>query len=198
MTTLTATILDGTLNAEDTAFDGGTPAWAGSFQDVSLQREDARSEGTEINGQAFVQGIELSGGFSASSDVVGSSLSGQEIDGNREYWFEALNFSGGGFDDSTGFTADFDRLATELKTETAHLSSATMIAGHQAFQEIVGMGQEAIPLILQDLERAPTQWFLALRSITRESPVRPEDRGNVEAMTTAWLDWGTRRRYIEL
>ena len=92
--------------------------------------------------------------------------------------------------------AEFERLAAEWKQETAHLSSMSMIAEHGAYREIIRMGKEAIPLILQDLEESRAQWVSALRSITGESPVAPEDRGDVEAMTAAWLDWGRNRRYI--
>ena len=51
-------------------------------------------------------------------------------------------------------------------------------------------------MILRDLEDSQAQWFRALRSIARESPVRHEDRGDIQAMTAAWLDWGKNRRYI--
>ena len=97
---------------------------------------------------------------------------------------------------TTETQSEFERLAAVWKQETAHLSSLSMIAEHRAYQEVIGMGKEAIPLILRDLENAQAQWFWALRSIARESPVRPEDRGDVDAMTTAWLDWGKRRHYI--
>lgn len=92
--------------------------------------------------------------------------------------------------------AEFEQLAAEWKQETAHLSSPNMIAEHRAYQEIIGMGQEAIPLILRDLQQTQAQWFWALRSIARESPIQPEDRGDVDAMTVAWLDWGKRHWYI--
>ena len=97
---------------------------------------------------------------------------------------------------TTDIEADFQRLATEWKHDTAHLSSPEMIAAHHAYQEIIGMGKNAIPFILRDLEESPSQWFWALRSIADESPVRPEDRGDVDAMTAAWLDWGRRNLYI--
>ena len=96
----------------------------------------------------------------------------------------------------TDTQARFERLAAEWKHETAHLSSPSMIAEHRAYQEIIGMGKEAIPLILRGLEGSQAQWFWALRSIARESPVRPEDRGDVHAMMIAWLDWGRDCRYI--
>ena len=90
----------------------------------------------------------------------------------------------------------FEKLTSEWKDETIHLSSPASIAMHPSYQQIIGMGTAALPLILQDLERAPAQWFLALRAIARESPVRSEDRGDIIAMTRAWLDWGKRRQYL--
>ena len=90
----------------------------------------------------------------------------------------------------------FERLASEWQRETAHLSSPTDIARHPSYQAIVRIGESAIPLILRDLEATHSQWFQALRAITQESPVRLEDRGDVVAMTNAWLDWGKRRQYI--
>ena len=97
---------------------------------------------------------------------------------------------------TTDIEAEFLRLAAEWKDETAHLSSPEMIAAHRAYQEIIGMGKDAIPFILQDLQKSPTQWFWALSSITRESPVHPEDRGDLNAMTLAWLDWGKCNRFV--
>lgn len=92
--------------------------------------------------------------------------------------------------------AEFDRLAAEWKRETAHLSSPLMIAKHPAYQEIVGMGTAAIPMILRDLQKTPALWFMALGAITGESPIRADDRGNIDAMRASWLNWGERNRYI--
>ncbi len=92
--------------------------------------------------------------------------------------------------------SDFDRLAAEWKRETAHHSSPMLIAEHRADQEVVEMGSAAIPLILRDLQTAPAMWFMALREITGESPIREQDRGNIEAMRATWIDWGKRKGYI--
>ena len=102
----------------------------------------------------------------------------------------------GGAAHGEGPRAEFEQLAAEWKQETAHLSSVSVIAQHPAYQQIIGMGKEAIPLILQDLRETRAQWFWALRSIARESPVNPEDRGDVDAMTDAWLEWGRRSQHI--
>ncbi len=96
-----------------------------------------------------------------------------------------------------GAEMEFKRLTAEWKQETAHLSAPNMIAEHRAYQEIIGMGKDAIPLILQDLKQTKAQWFWALRSIARESPIEPDDRGDVDAMTVAWLHWGRKHRYID-
>ena len=196
MTTFAPNKLDGTLAVGNADVDGETAIMGASFRIALLSPDNIQSEGTDTGGVSVVRALEPREQPSASSKVVRSNSASLENIENQAYWVQALAFVSGGVSDSVDTQTEFDRLATELKTQTAHLSSATMIAGHRAFQEIVGMGKDAIPFILRDLKHAPTQWFLALRSIARESPVRPEDRGNVEAMAAAWLDWGEQRRYI--
>ena len=118
------------------------------------------------------------------------------MSGDRNYLIHGLMF---GTSDGCAMTeaqAEFDRLAAEWKHETEHLSSSTAIVAHRAYQEIIGMGREAIPMILRDLEGTQAQWFSALRSIARESPIQPEDRGDIGAMAAAWLKWGKQRQYI--
>ena len=92
--------------------------------------------------------------------------------------------------------AEFDALAAKWQADTEFVSSPVTIAEHPAYQEIIGMGPEAIPMILRNLQETQAQWFWALRSIAGESPVKPEHRGDVDAMTADWLDWGRRRRYF--
>ena len=106
------------------------------------------------------------------------------------------SISSGPVGTATKAQAELELLTAEWKQETSHLSSPVMIAEHRAYQEIIGIGKDAIPFILRDLEESRSQWFWALRAIAGESPVRPEDRGDVDAMTAAWLDWGKRNRYI--
>jgi hypothetical protein len=93
-------------------------------------------------------------------------------------------------------TSRFRELSDQWKAETAFLSSSTDIAMHPAYQQIVGLGSAAVPLILHELEREPGHWFWALRAITGEDPVPASDRGRVKAMAAAWLEWGRRRGLI--
>jgi hypothetical protein len=84
----------------------------------------------------------------------------------------------------------FQRLAAVWRAETAYLSSLTDMTAHPAYREIVGMGREVVPLLLQDLEKEPDHWFTALSEITGANPVPPEDAGNLDRMAAAWLRWG--------
>lgn len=90
----------------------------------------------------------------------------------------------------------FRHLATIWRKECAHLSSIREMVLHPAYQQIVGMGPAAVPLIIRELEYKPDHWFWALRAITGEDPVLPEHRGKVAEMARDWLDW-TKGRGIE-
>lgn len=90
----------------------------------------------------------------------------------------------------------FYELKNKWEEDTAILSSVTEIAMHPAYQQIIGMGQDAIPLILAEMKKKPGHWFWALKSITGNDPVPPEQRGRVKKMTEAWLNWGIEQGYI--
>jgi hypothetical protein len=99
-------------------------------------------------------------------------------------------------EDTSELQRKFTALTERWRDETAMLSSAEMIAMHPAYQRIIGMGPEALPLILRELSREPGHWFWALSAITDENPVRPEDAGNLPRMSEAWLHLGRKRGWI--
>lgn len=90
----------------------------------------------------------------------------------------------------------FEQLAMEWKRETINLSSVQEIILNPAYQRIIGMGPDVIPFILQQLEKCPDFWFWALRSLTGENPVTRDMRGDVVAMTEAWINWGRENGYL--
>ena len=61
---------------------------------------------------------------------------------------------------------------------------------HPLYQRIIGMGEAAIPLILNEFDRQPNHWFWALHSITDEDPVPEDCQGNISKMASAWIEWG--------
>lgn len=84
----------------------------------------------------------------------------------------------------------FQDLSSRWRRETALHSSVTAIAMHPAYQQIIGLGERALPLIFGELHRAPDHWFWALQAITGENPVPDDHAGDLDAMTNDWLSWG--------
>jgi hypothetical protein len=87
----------------------------------------------------------------------------------------------------------FQRLAADWKQRSRHLSNTAQMAMLASYQRIIGMGTDALPMILEELERDPDQWFWALEAITDEDPVPPEAKGKVVQMAQAWIGWGKQR-----
>lgn len=121
--------------------------------------------------------------FAVSSGGIGAGASGDRpairgvIERNKADWFAAWS--------------------EVWKEETSGYSSINRKVEHPAFKAIVGLGEGAIPMILQDLRDSPAHWFPALKRLVGMSPVRPEHRGNVEEMRQAWLRWGREAGYLE-
>jgi hypothetical protein len=90
----------------------------------------------------------------------------------------------------------FRRLADEWKEQSRFLSNTAQMAMLRPYQRIIGLGLPAVPLILEELEREPDQWFWALESITEQNPVPPEANGKVRLMAQAWIDWGKQQGYV--
>ena len=89
----------------------------------------------------------------------------------------------------------FRLLAAAWDRDTALLSSMSEANSHPAYQEIIGLGPEVVPLLLRDLEENHTHWFAALRAITGANPVPKSAAGNVPKMTEAWLRWAKDNGY---
>ncbi|NEO53892.1 MAG: hypothetical protein F6K54_12860 [Okeania sp. SIO3B5] len=69
---------------------------------------------------------------------------------------------------------------------------------HPAYQQIIALGHDAIPLLLKELAQndEPDHWFYALIAITGENPIAEEQRGRIIEMKEAWIKWGKTKGYI--
>jgi len=83
----------------------------------------------------------------------------------------------------------FTALRTAWKDGTFFESSLSKIESHPAYRDIVALGPDVVPLIIDDLRTAPNFWFAALEELTGEDPVTPEMVGKVAAMSKAWVEW---------
>lgn len=89
----------------------------------------------------------------------------------------------------------FEQLAQAWRDEHRFMSSVTDMVLLPSYQRIIGLGPNAVPLLLRELERRPDQWFWALQAITAEDPVPADGRGDLAKMSAAWLAWGRQRGY---
>ncbi|NJM59876.1 MAG: hypothetical protein HC849_06245 [Oscillatoriales cyanobacterium RU_3_3] len=89
----------------------------------------------------------------------------------------------------------FHALASDWEQDVAGLSSTAQMSQHPAYQEIINMGTKIVPLLLSELKKNPVYWLSALSAITGENPIKPEERGRVKQMASAWIEWGRNRGY---
>lgn len=91
---------------------------------------------------------------------------------------------------------EFRELTEQWKRERTSTSFASDIAMHPAYQKIIGLGKDALPLILAELDRELDHWFWALSMISRDDPVPPESHGKMREMAVFWRDWGRKKGYV--
>jgi hypothetical protein len=90
--------------------------------------------------------------------------------------------------------AEFDSLVKQWQQETSFHSSLGEIFTHEAYQRIMAMGRDALPLILSELRRKPGHWFYALEKIAGDD--KAVGAKNFAAARAAWLEWGYKNNYI--
>jgi hypothetical protein len=90
----------------------------------------------------------------------------------------------------------FERLADGWNRDVQFMSDVGAIQSNPFYLAIIGMGNDAVPLILKRMQIQPNHWFAALSAITGVNPIKKGDRGNIPAMTAAWLSWGVRNGYV--
>ena len=90
----------------------------------------------------------------------------------------------------------FIRLRKEWILGTEKLSILSQIVLHPAYQQIIAMGPEAIPLILQSLEAKPDHWFWALKMLNDGVDVA-EGQDTLSGAAVAWLKWGREKGYLD-
>lgn len=78
---------------------------------------------------------------------------------------------------------------------------------HPSYVALVDIGEAILPLLLKDLasykfgpgrigDFDPWTHFTLLRLITKESPVREQDKGKLKPIQDAWVKWGKERGII--
>ena len=89
---------------------------------------------------------------------------------------------------------EFNELASRWYLATRKLSSADQIVLHPAYQQIIGMGKDALPFVFKELKKTRGHWIWALAMILRDDKAKPGMR--FREAVDAWLDWGTNNGFI--
>jgi hypothetical protein len=95
--------------------------------------------------------------------------------------------------------ARFRELRDQWRLERPrHSSSVAKMAMCPSYQLIIGLGDQAVRPILNELklQTDPEHWFWALAAITGAKPVPPESRGHTRKMAEAWIQWGVKHGYL--
>jgi hypothetical protein len=59
-----------------------------------------------------------------------------------------------------------------------------------AFEQIVGMGADAVPFLLKKLAAGESEWIYALKCITGQQADTEEMVGDEDRVVDAWIRWG--------
>ena len=81
----------------------------------------------------------------------------------------------------------FERLASDWEAETNAESSLARIFNNEKYLQIIGLGPQAVPYMLERFRLEPERWYGALRAVTRADPAAG-DRSR-EAVVAAWDAW---------
>jgi len=85
----------------------------------------------------------------------------------------------------------FGELAEQWARETMHISAIREMILHRAYQRIIGLGPDVVPLILQRMRLTREQWFWALSALTGDDPA--QGANTVDEAIAAWIEWANIR-----
>jgi hypothetical protein len=91
---------------------------------------------------------------------------------------------------------EFGRLRQIWTEETAFTSTLSQRVMHSAYQRIIGLGPQVIPLILQEFTSGRVEhWFWALIAVSGEDAAVGQQ--SLSDAAECWVSWGRERGYVE-
>jgi hypothetical protein len=120
------------------------------------------------------------------SPPTASSSAGQYSQNHR---FAIMRASNRAADSAQSQRSRFKALARKWHSETLMSSSLTETFLHPAYQQIIGMGKPALPLIMEELTARPAWWFWAIDSIAGKSILPTDFQGDFDATVQKYLAW---------
>jgi GAF domain-containing protein len=99
---------------------------------------------------------------------------------------------------SKSIDQEFYDLAIAWKQETKSLPILRDKFQNRYYRQIIALGNQAVPLLIKELQEKPDHWFYALESILGISPVKDEDRGDISCMVESWIEWWEQKGYVSV
>jgi hypothetical protein len=90
---------------------------------------------------------------------------------------------------------EFTRLSEQWRIETKHFSVISQKVAHPTYFRIIGMGEAAVPLLLETLRDKPSHWFVALQATANVNPV--PSGASPSTAREIWLNWGRSQKFID-
>ena len=90
----------------------------------------------------------------------------------------------------------FSRLVAEWKRESSYMSDIERMALLPSYQAIIGIGPDAVPLLLKELQNEPDHWVWALHAITQEDPADGQGSMRFADLVAVWLEWGRQQGLV--
>ncbi|MEO6613631.1 MAG: hypothetical protein ABIT05_12650 [Chitinophagaceae bacterium] len=90
----------------------------------------------------------------------------------------------------------FDSLKLLWLEETKYSSNVFLTTNHPAHLTIVQLGEQVLPLLIEELQNNSNHWFFTLNQITGVTPIPPEHVGDVELMRNDWINWANENNIV--
>lgn len=133
--------------------------------------------------------------FEPKSKIARSLAFGQETWKREEK--DVITTSSGQEYRNLQIRSEFDNLVQMWKKATSHYSFLGQIITHPAYLRIIGMGEKALPLILDELRQRPNgNWFSALEAITGKDI--GQEANSIDEAIQLWLEWGEQNKYLRI
>ncbi|MDQ3062056.1 MAG: hypothetical protein M3R14_04225 [Acidobacteriota bacterium] len=91
---------------------------------------------------------------------------------------------------------EFQTLVKVWTKATSRFSFVRQQIVHPSFLRIIGMGEKALPLILEEVKERPIpSWFTALEAISGKDVA--SDATNIGEAAQCWIRWGQNEGYLK-
>ena len=87
------------------------------------------------------------------------------------------------------FIGSFYAVLNRWQSETSLLSDPDKITSHPSFRALVKNAEVVTPLIIEEIKRYPSFLVWVLDDAYGEAPYAPDEVGDIDAMTEAWIAW---------